>query len=111
MADHIDPNSGPQCVLVTGGSGFFASHIILQPLGTGFIVHTTIRSPTREKEVRDAIQRYGEYDQPRLSIFVADLTKDDGWAEAMVGCSFVPHVASPFPSATPRNEDDLSIPA
>ena len=36
---------------------------------------------------------------------------DIGWAEAVDGCSFVQHVASPFPSSEPDNEDDLIVPA
>ncbi|MEJ1229998.1 MAG: hypothetical protein WDM88_04150 [Galbitalea sp.] len=31
--------------------------------------------------------------------------------EAVAGCAFVLHVASPFPTSQPRNEDDLIVPA
>ena len=46
-----------------------------------------------------------------VSFVEADLSKDIGWDEAMTGCTYVLHVASPFPLATPKNEDDLIIPA
>lgn len=111
MADDSNHDRQPPCVLVTGGSGFVASHLILQLLAAGFVIRTTVRAPTRERDVRDAIQRKGEYDMNRLSFFVADLMKDDGWAAAMFQCSFVLHVASPFPGTAPKNEDDLILPA
>jgi dihydroflavonol-4-reductase len=43
--------------------------------------------------------------------FPADLTADDGWAEAAVGADYVLHVASPFPGAAPGNENELIVPA
>ena len=36
---------------------------------------------------------------------------DAGWAEAVAGCDFVLHVASPFPLGPPKHEDDLIVPA
>ena len=41
----------------------------------------------------------------------ADLTADAGWPEAVAGCAYVLHVASPFPQQQPRNEDELIVPA
>lgn len=40
-----------------------------------------------------------------------DLTKDDGWTEAVADCDYVLHLASPFPPAEPKHEDELIIPA
>ena len=39
------------------------------------------------------------------------MTKDDNWNEAVSGCDYVLHVASPFPAENPEHEDDLIIPA
>jgi NAD dependent epimerase/dehydratase family len=39
-------------ILVTGGSGFVGSHVILQLLGAGHTVRTTVRSLKREPSVR-----------------------------------------------------------
>lgn len=47
----------------------------------------------------------------RLSFVEANLTADEGWAEAVDGCDYVLHVASPFPARQPENEDELLIPA
>jgi len=46
-----------------------------------------------------------------LSFYAADLTKDEGWQEAISGCDYVLHVASPFPSEMPRDENELILPA
>jgi nucleoside-diphosphate-sugar epimerase len=47
----------------------------------------------------------------RLSFIAADLENDAGWPEAVVGCNYVLHVASPFPSSVPKNDNELIIPA
>ena len=44
-------------VLVTGGSGFLGSHVILAALAGGYDVRTTVRSLAREGEVRAMIAR------------------------------------------------------
>jgi dihydroflavonol-4-reductase len=41
----------------------------------------------------------------------ADLTEDAGWAEAVAGCAYVLHVASPFPMDPPRHADEVVVPA
>ena len=47
----------------------------------------------------------------RLSFYAADLESDAGWREAVAGCDYVLHVASPFPAAVPKHEDELIVPA
>lgn len=47
----------------------------------------------------------------RLGFAAADLEKDAGWKEAVEGCRYVLHVASPFPLNQPKNEDELIVPA
>jgi nucleoside-diphosphate-sugar epimerase len=98
-------------VLVTGGSGFIGSHTILQLLAAGHTVRTTVRSLAREPEVRALLQRAGAAANGSLTFFAADLERDPGWLEAAAGCDYVHHVASPFPSSVPQNENDLIVPA
>jgi dihydroflavonol-4-reductase len=97
-------------VLVTGGSGFLAAHIILQLLKDGQYVRTTVRSLDRELEVRASLECAGA-DTARLHFVMADLTRDDGWSAAVAGCDHVLHVASPFPPQQPKNADDVIVPA
>ena len=46
-----------------------------------------------------------------LSLFAADLGNDAGWRDAIAGCDYVMHVASPLPMTAPKHEDDLIVPA
>ena len=98
-------------VLVTGGSGFIGSHCILQLLAAGHRVRTTVRNLKRESAVRALLTEGGCEPGDRLSFAAADLENDAGWSEAVAGCEFVLHVASPFPPEIPRHEDELVVPA
>ena len=100
-------------VLVTGGSGFVASHCIILLLQKGYRVHTTIRSLKRTNDVRKMLKAGGVTNDQADSVeyFAAGLTSDDGWREATQGCTFVLHVASPFPPGAPKHPDDLIVPA
>lgn len=98
-------------VLVTGGSGFIGSHCILQLLAAGHRVRTTVRSLRREGDVRALLKEGGAEPGDRLSFAAADLERDAGWPEAVAGCEYVLHVASPFPPTIPKDEDELVVPA
>ncbi len=98
-------------VLVTGGSGFIGNYCILRLLQAGYRVRTTVRSLVREADVRGMLKTGGVDTGGNLHVVAADLMSDAGWPEAVAGCDFVLHVASPFPSGVPKHEDDLIIPA
>jgi nucleoside-diphosphate-sugar epimerase len=98
-------------VLVTGGSGFIGSHCIVQLLAAGHDVRTTVRDLKREEDVRALLRAGGAETDGRLRFFATDLEKDGGWSEAVAGCEYVMHVASPFPLRVPKDEDELIVPA
>lgn len=100
-----------QTVLVTGGTGFVGIHCILQLLQKGFSVNTTIRSLAKKESIIVALKDGGINDLSRLSFYEADLTNDAGWTEAMKDVTYVLHVASPFPTQNPTDENELIIPA
>src|SRR5215217_1490782 len=104
------PEDPPQTVLVTGGSGFLGGWCVIELLRRGYAVRTTVRSLSREPQVRAAIG--SEVDPAdRLTVHAADLTRDEGWPEAVAGCDYVLHVASPFPPKQPKDPDELIVPA
>jgi dihydroflavonol-4-reductase len=97
-------------VLVTGGSGFLGGWCVVELLRRGYTVKTTVRSIAREAQVRAAIASMVDSDD-RLAVLAADLIRDDGWPEAVEGCDYVLHVASPFPPKQPKDPDELIQPA
>lgn len=99
-----------ETVLVSGGSGYLGGRCVVELLRRGYAVRTTVRDLAKEEEVRS---RVGSQLDPgdRLTVLAADLRSDDGWAEAVAGCEYVLHVASPFPAAQPKDPDELIVPA
>jgi nucleoside-diphosphate-sugar epimerase len=96
-------------VLVTGISGFIAKHVALELLNAGYQVRGTVREAAAADAVRSALALHGA-DLERLSFVVADLDRDAGWQEAIAGCEFIQHVASPFPIKAPDDRESL-VPA
>jgi nucleoside-diphosphate-sugar epimerase len=97
-------------VLVTGASGFIGLHCIHQLLQQGYDVRGTVRGVARESQVRKILADHLP-DTDALSFVAADLTRDEGWQDAVAGCDYVLHVASPIPEKLPRDENELIIPA
>jgi dihydroflavonol-4-reductase len=100
-----------ELVLVTGGSGFIASYCILGLLDAGYHVRATLRSLAREADVRAMLKQGGVDAGNRLSFVTADLSADTGWGNAVAGCTYVMHGASPTPSGAQTREEDWIQPA
>jgi nucleoside-diphosphate-sugar epimerase len=110
MAAFLSPDPDHTTVLVTGASGFIGLHCARHLLEMGYRVRGTLRTPSREARLRRAL--LGLVDAgDRLQFVATDLTRDEGWKEAVRGCTYVLHVASPFPRELPEHEDDLIVPA
>ena len=97
-------------VLVTGATGFIAGHVIHQLLEAGHEVVGTARSASKAGPLNETLSAYA-VKPVSIPIRAADLSSDEGWAEAVAGADFVHHVASPIPANVPRNADELIIPA
>ena len=68
----------------------------------------------RSEEVKAAITPHlapGVDLQAALTFVVLDLEQDAGWDEALAGVDVLMHTASPFPIASPEDEDDIIRPA
>ncbi len=100
------PTNAP--VLVTGGSGFVASHLVSQLLDRGYTVRASVRDLNRTDKVGPLRQLSGS-----LELFEADLLEPGAFDEAMAGCRFVFHVASPFllPEQIKDGQRDVLDPA
>ena len=82
-------------VLVTGISGYVGQHCAAELLKSGYSVKGSVRSFSKADEVTKGIQRVVD-PTGNLEYCELDLLKDDGWDQAMEGCDYVLHVASPF---------------
>ncbi|KAG2735762.1 hypothetical protein G9P44_001976 [Scheffersomyces stipitis] len=105
-----------ETILVTGGTGYVSNWVILYALERGYKVKTSLRSLSKEAQLRESLvlssdKLTKELVDKNLDVFVADLVSDDGWAEAFPGVDYVLHIASPFPAVQPKNPDDIIIPA
>jgi nucleoside-diphosphate-sugar epimerase len=99
-----------ETVLVTGGSGYLGGWCLVELLRRGYRVRTTVRDVSREPELRARLEP--EVDAgDNLSVLAADLLADEGWEQAVQGCDYVLHVASPFPPQQPKDPDELIVPA
>jgi nucleoside-diphosphate-sugar epimerase len=100
-----------QTVLVTGGTGFIGIYCIIQLLKEGYTVKTTLRTLKRKEEVINLLKEAGIQSFESLSFVEADLTNDHNWDQALEDCTYVLHVASPFPAGEPEDANELIIPA
>lgn len=98
-------------VVVTGVSGFLASHVAVQLLEAGYRVRGTVRDPGKSDTTRKAILAAIPDAEDRLDLVGADLTSDEGWDAAVSGARYVMHTASPFPIETPKTDAELVEPA
>jgi nucleoside-diphosphate-sugar epimerase len=114
MATPNTSASSSPLVLVTGGSGFLGMHCIVALLKSGYRVRATLRTLSRQTDVLNALKSCNDLDATalnRLTFAAANLLSDEGWATAAKDATYVLHVASPFPAAPPKSEDDLITPA
>ncbi|ROT43479.1 ketoreductase [Sodiomyces alkalinus F11] len=83
-------------ILLTGGSGFIAAHILEQLLEAGHQVVTTVRSEEKAQKIRDAHKDLGR--DVLDVVIVPDIAREDAFDEVVKtpGLEAVLHTASPF---------------
>jgi nucleoside-diphosphate-sugar epimerase len=91
-------------VLVTGATGYVAGFCVRELLEHGYEVRGTVRN-LKTADVAH-LRALGE-----IELAQATLDGDAGWAQAVEGCDYVLHVASPIPFRAPRDSSELIRPA
>ena len=108
------PSSSPT-VLLTGGNGFIASHILSQLILAGYAVTATLRSPSKAQAL---LSTHPEWEGKVKFDYVPELTAtnafDGVFEKAMEdggGFDYVIHTASPVTFVVQDVERDLVEPA
>ena len=109
--DPEEPEDGVPRVLVTGASGFIATHVIYQLQQQGRVrVRGTVHSLKREEKVKPLRDLVPDAKYP-LRLVPAELQDAESWTRAVKGCTYVYQIASPVALDTPRDENELIKPA
>ena len=96
-------------VFVSGGSGYIAMYCIKILLEKGYDVVTSVREESQIDLVKKSLHKHNVALE-NLKFTILDLLKDEGWDDALKGCEYVLHVASPvIPGDV--DEDSLVKPA
>ncbi|OGE47017.1 hypothetical protein PENARI_c075G08836 [Penicillium arizonense] len=99
-----------QLILVTGASGFVATHIIDVFLRSGFLIRGTVRSYDKAEKVSQAFPEYVRDGRLTFTI-VRDISSFNAFDEAVKDVTGIIHTATPFQMQVENNERDLLIPA
>ncbi|MCB9244969.1 MAG: NAD-dependent epimerase/dehydratase family protein [Flavobacteriales bacterium] len=97
-------------IVVTGVTGFLGSHTAIDLLNKGYRVIGTLRDGTRKESIRSVIAGHTEAID-KFELRVADLEDEAAWPEILKDADAVIHVASPFPTTLPKQDEDLVRPA
>jgi len=97
-------------VLLTGISGYIGMHCAVELVKQGYAVRGSVRSLNKADTLLKAISKHVDVNV-QVEFCELDLLKNEGWDEAVAGCDFVMHVASPFVSSIPKDENQLIKPA
>ncbi|MEM9837499.1 MAG: aldehyde reductase, partial [Bacteroidota bacterium] len=85
------------------------AHLAVKALQQGYHVVGSMRNLSRQASITKAIGRLAPIDY--LTCVEAELLDSSSWDAAVAGVDYVLHVASPFPTTLPKDENDLIRPA
>lgn len=97
-------------ILVTGASGFLATHVVKQLIELGYRVRGTVRSLNNPKKV-EPLKNLVKNPTHELELVEADLCNEQSWLAAVKDCTHVIHTASPVPGHVPSDEMEVIKPA
>ena len=97
-------------ILVTGASGYIASHCIKLLLDLGHKVRGSVRSLAK-KEKYEFLLNLSPSNNSNLSFVEAELQDANSWLNAVDGCRYILHIASPIPPYVPKDENEIIKPA
>ena len=106
----METSDDDELVLVTGATGYLASHVIKQLLERGHRVRGTVRDLGNTKKCEPIRQLVADCKHP-IELVEANLTDENAWSASVAGCAYVIHTASPIPSTLPDDENELIVPA
>jgi len=101
---------GQKPILVTGATGYVASHTIKLLLEKGYKVRGTVRSLANKSKYEFLYNLVPEK-KDNLTLVEAELLDPKSWPAVVDGCPYILHLASPIPPGKPKHEDDLIKPA
>src|ERR1700755_1792123 len=78
----------PSTVLVTGGSGYAAAHVIRALLAKGYTVKATVRSEEKGKEV---LASHPGHESTLSYVVIPDIAAKDAFKNALEGVEGVSH--------------------
>jgi dihydroflavonol-4-reductase len=96
-------------ICVTGASGFIAPYIIRELLSGGYTVRGTVRGLTEGKSYEYLTSLPGA--AKGLELVQAELLTEGSYDEAIAGCEYVIHTASPYVIDVKDPQRDLVDPA
>ena len=97
-------------VFVTGISGYIGSHCAVKLLENNYVVKGSVRNIEKSKTfIKQIVAKAGV--NKTIDTVCLDLLDEHGWEEALSGCDYLLHVASPFAIAEPKDSNDMIIPA
>lgn len=97
-------------ILITGATGYIGAWTVKFALEQGYTVHATVRD-LNKKSKYSFLENIAKESPGKLKLFEADLLKKDSFTEAMEGCNWVFHLASPFTLRFKDAQKELLEPA
>lgn len=88
-------------LLITGVNGYLGLHMAIQGLNEGYAIRGTVRSQDKANHCKNYLSKLIPKEQFRQFETVnVDLSKPNGWDQAIKGCDAILHTASPLSTSS-----------